>query len=122
MDNLDLCEYKNGGCDNNATCSHDSPIDVANCTCKPGYRDSDPSPTNVVCIGKSFCLWGIRCIEYMRLDNLDLCEYKNGGCDNNATCSHDSPIDVANCTCKPGYRDSDPSPTNVVCIGKSFYL
>ena len=47
---VDACEVKNGGCDCNAVCSHDSTTYAVVCTCKTGYTNTG-SATNVTCTG-----------------------------------------------------------------------
>lgn len=44
----DSCNVNNGGCNSNATCSHDSTTYACTCTCKTGFVNTG-SATNVVC-------------------------------------------------------------------------
>jgi len=44
----DSCKVNNGGCDPNATCSHDSTTYACKCTCNVGFVDTGLSGT-VVC-------------------------------------------------------------------------
>ena len=67
----------------------------------------------LVCILCAEVSW----IECISLKTLDKCEVNNGGCDNNATCSHNnSNSDLLICTCNPGYMNVDTG-TNVLCVG-----
>ena len=51
---------------------------------------------------------------------LDSCLVKNGGCDPNAACSHDSKTNAVVCRCKPGFTNTGSGST-VVCKGNSFF-
>ncbi|CAF4621154.1 unnamed protein product, partial [Rotaria socialis] len=87
------CTDNNGGCDPNATCSHDATTNAIDCTCKTGYTNTGSS-VNVVC--------------------KDSCTVNNGDCDSNAICSHDATTNAVKCTCKAGYTNTGSS-VNVVC-------
>ncbi|CAF4693289.1 unnamed protein product, partial [Rotaria socialis] len=82
------CPDNNGGCDPNATCSHDATTNAVNCTCKAGYANIG-SAVNVVCT--------------------DSCTVNNGDCDSNAICSHDATTNAVDCTCKTGYNNTGSS-------------
>ncbi|CAF4870712.1 unnamed protein product, partial [Rotaria socialis] len=44
----DTCTLSNGGCDQNAVCSHDAKTNAAVCSCKTGYTNTG-SGSNVIC-------------------------------------------------------------------------
>ena len=48
---VDSCLVKNGGCDANSNCSHESPSNAVICTCKTGYTNTG-SAANVTCTGE----------------------------------------------------------------------
>ena len=121
---LDSCTVKNGGCDVNAICSHDSKTNAVVCTCKTGYTNTGTDPT-VICTGKTSSTGNNNSIRYVciRLSSLfvDSCQVKNGGCDVNAICSHEAGTNAVTCTCKIGYVNVGSS-CNVICKGKVFVL
>lgn len=47
---VDSCNIKNGDCDANADCSHDSVTNVVQCACKTGFTNT-ASDVNVACTG-----------------------------------------------------------------------
>ena len=51
FDSTDSCRVLNGGCDNNAVCSHKAPSNEVICNCKVGYTNTGSS-ANVTCTGK----------------------------------------------------------------------
>ena len=113
---VDTCLVNNGGCDANAICSHDSASNVVKCYCKIGYTFAG-NGSNLVCTGNSIIgsrAPGSRCSIFV-----DACLVNNGGCDPNATCSHETSTNAVTCTCKTGYTNTG-SATNVVCTGLEF--
>lgn len=120
---IDSCLVKNGGCDKNADCSHDSKTNAVICTCKTGYTNTG-SDSNVICTGTVLfreAHWRkerqstIKCILHT-LSVLDSCQVKNGGCDCNAICSHEPTTNAVKCTCKTGYTNTG-SGSSVNCTG-----
>lgn len=141
----DSCEVNNGGCDENAVCSHDATTNAVKCTCKTGYTNTG-SASNVTCTGKSPSFWETFLISaiYLRIvhttisfrrisvnkisvearyfnssfsHRIDSCLVKNGGCDINALCSHHSRTNAVKCTCKTGYTNTG-SDSQVICTGE----
>ena len=49
---LDSCVVDNGGCCNNAECSHEYSTNEVKCTCKVGYTDTGAGKKGM-CIGKN---------------------------------------------------------------------
>lgn len=45
------CEVNNGGCHEDALCTHDKQTNAAKCTCKTGFTDTG-SGSNVICTGR----------------------------------------------------------------------
>ena len=108
----DSCQVNNGGCGDNAICSHDDVTDAVKCTCKIGFTNVGSSSA-VVCKGSTFYSGCLKCMDHLILDS---CEVKNGGCDPNAACSHDSKSNAVRCSCKGGYTNIGCAYT-VVCKG-----
>ncbi|CAF4639853.1 unnamed protein product, partial [Rotaria sp. Silwood2] len=80
----DSCTINNGGCDHNATCSHNNVTNAVECKCNVGFEDvGSGSP--------------VRC--------QDSCTINNGGCDHNATCSHNNVTSAVVCKCNVGFED-----------------
>lgn len=114
MFNTDSCKVNNGGCDNNAVCSHDSNTNAVKCTCKVGYTNTG-SESNVVCTGDRKYIYR-KHVAILSSCFADSCLVKNGGCDPNAVCSHEQTTNAVKCTCKTGYTNTG-SDSNVVCTG-----
>ena len=117
----DTCQVKNGGCDQNSICTHDSQSNAVVCICKKGYTNTGVAPI-VVCTGKNSTVQASKkvsstCSSFNAYT--DSCQVNNGGCDANADCSH-IPIDNAvKCTCKTGYVFIGTG-TSTVCTGKKI--
>ena len=115
----DSCLVKNGGCDGNATCSHNTTTNAVVCTCKTGYTNTG-SDSKVICTGNTSCILlraAIGPSSSLRLI-LDSCEVKNGHCDPNAVCSHESVSNAVTCNCKTGYVNVGSS-SSVICKGET---
>ena len=56
---------------------------------------------------------------YVRLLSLDSCLVRNGGCDPNATCSHNAVSNGVQCTCNTGFKNIGVG-SQVRCIGMLF--
>ena len=113
----DTCQVQNGGCDNNAICSHDGTSNVVVCTCKTGYANTGSAP-NVTCTGESTASNTESChaTTFISPLSIDTCQVTNGACDANAFCSHDGTSNAVVCTCKTGYTNTG-NQSNVVCTG-----
>lgn len=114
---IDSCQVNNGGCGDNAICSHDDVSDAVKCTCKIGFTNVGSSSA-IVCKGRAFYSGRFKCIDHLFLDS---CEVKNGGCDPNAVCSHDSKSNAVRCSCKGGYTNIGCAYA-VVCKGMTSKL
>ena len=98
----------NGGCDQNALCSHDKNTFAVVCTCKTGYTNVGTADA-VKCEGKFDSPRSM--LHTLTPFHIDSCKVNNGECDKNAKCSHDQATFAVVCTCKTGY-------TNVGTDGK----
>ena len=111
---------KNGGCDANAICSHVPKTNEIKCTCKSGYTNTGSA--FAVCSGESLneSTEETRKQRYLLFTIFqDSCKIDNGGCDENAVCSHDARTNAVKCTCKTGYMNTGCS-SNVICTGEEF--
>ncbi len=119
---LDSCKVNNGGCDCDAQCSHDKNTNAVKCTCNPGYTNTGSGST-VSCTGKDadiYILLERYCNLFLKYI-LDSCKVKNGGCDPNASCFHDTKTNAVQCRCKIGYTNTG-SESKVVCTGNTYHL
>ncbi|CAF4420487.1 unnamed protein product, partial [Rotaria magnacalcarata] len=108
------CQVNNGGCDSNAGCSHDASTNVVVCSCKNGYVNSG-TDSLIKCTGMNLKGHHIRMLEDV-FGLLDACQVNNGGCDSNATCSHDASTNGVVCSCKNGFVNTGCG-TTVKCTG-----
>ncbi|CAF5012886.1 unnamed protein product, partial [Rotaria sp. Silwood1] len=82
---LDSCYENNGGCGENAVCSHESGTFAVVCKCQVGYINSGSDST---------------------LSCIDSCKRDNGGCQPGAVCSHDPVTFAVVCGCPDGFVNS----------------
>lgn len=72
---IDSCKVKNGGCDSNAICSHDSTTFDVKCTCKIGYTNTG-SDSSVNCTGnyvRTVCIDARKYMIKCRIDRSIYC-------------------------------------------------
>ena len=67
MNIIDSCLVKNGGCDCNAVCSHDSKTNAVLCNCKTGYTNTG-SDSNVICTG--MFIRAMACIKMIQFEDI----------------------------------------------------
>ena len=108
----DSCKVDNGGCDENADCSHDAKSYAVICTCKNGYTNVGKDQ-KIVCEGNVTLFYAAYKSELCCSDS---CKVENGGCDEHADCSHDKKSYAVVCTCKTGYTNTGKG-GKVVCQG-----
>ena len=117
--NTDSCTKSNGGCDDNALCSHASPSNAVVCTCKVGFTMSGTG-SDAVCVGE--LKREKPCLKiFLIFSHVDSCTKSNGGCNDNALCSHASPSNAVVCTCKVGFTMKGTG-SDAICVGELVLL
>ena len=111
---IDSCHVENGGCDQDAICSHNASTNAVVCSCRTGYSYTDDASSR--CTGLHVPVFD-RCLSGISfLSSLDSCQVNNGGCDQNAICSHEAVTNAVVCQCRSGYTNTGCAVT-VKCTG-----
>ena len=117
----DGCLVKNGGCDANAVCSHDSKTYAIRCNCRTGF-------INVGCICNPVCAGTAMtetiksiCSLFLLLLLTDECDVNNGDCGLNAACTHDAKTNAVQCVCQTGYTNIGTR-LDVICAGTNHLI